>query len=111
MFWVSYHKDKKDHDCRFSSASIIKSIQDTSSASCAYCFFNSRDGQASLQSYDGLLRSITYQLCVCLDTFPDILITSYQNCGSGVVQPSQDVMQQICIAAVQNLAETFIIID
>jgi NACHT domain len=98
----------KVHDDINSSASIIKSIENTA---CSYFFFDSRDAQASLQSYDGLLRSITYQLCVCLDTLPGILVTAYKNCGSGTTLPSRDVVQQICSSALQHLPEVFIIID
>jgi hypothetical protein len=76
-----------------------------------YFFFDSRDAQALLQSYDGLLRSITYQLCVCLDTLPGILETAYKSCGSGTTLPSWDVVQQICSSALQHLPEAFIIID
>jgi len=94
-----------------SSASIIKSIVQSDSATRTYFFFDSRDGQASLQSYDGLLRSITYQLCVRLDTLPGILVTTYKDCGSGTTVPSRDDVQQICISALQQLPEAFIIID
>jgi hypothetical protein len=38
-------------------------------------------------------------------------VTGYKNCGSGTTLPSRDVVQQICISAVQHLPETFIIID
>jgi hypothetical protein len=96
-----------------SSASVIKSIVQSDNTACTYFFFDSRDAQASLQSYDGLLRSITYQLCVHLDTLPGILVTGYKNCGSGTTLPSRDVVQQICSSALQHLPEkeTFIIID
>ena len=94
-----------------SSASIIKSVVQSDNSTCTYFFFDSRDAQASLQSYDGLLRSITYQLCVCLDTLPGILVTGYKKCGSGTTLPSRDVVQQICSSALQHLPETFIIID
>jgi hypothetical protein len=96
-----------------SSASIIKSIiqHQGTCPSCTYFFFDSRDAQASLQSYDGLLRAIAYQLCVCLDTLPGILVTGYKNCGSGATLPSRDLIQQICSSALQHLPETFLIID
>jgi hypothetical protein len=94
-----------------SSASVIKSIVQSDNATCTYFFFDSRDAQASLQSYDGLLRSITYQLCVRLDTLPGTLVTGYKNCGSGTTLPSRDVVQQICSSALQHLPEAFIIID
>jgi hypothetical protein len=98
-----------------SSASIIKSIVQSSNTARTYFFFDSRDAQASLQSYDGLLRSITYQLCVqlCvhLDSIPGILVTAYKNCGSGATLPSRDDVQQICSFALQHLPEAFIIID
>jgi len=93
------------------SASIIKSVLQSENTTCTYFFFDSRDAQASLQSYDGLLRSIAYQLCVHLDTLPGILVTGYKNCGSGTSLPSRDVVQQICSSALQTLPETFIIID
>jgi NACHT domain len=95
------------------SASIIKSVVQSDNTTCAYFFFDSRDAQASLHSYDGLLRSITYQLCVHLDTLPGILVTGYKNCGSGTTLPSRDVVQQICSSVLQHLPEkeTFIIID
>ncbi|KAF8223818.1 hypothetical protein L208DRAFT_1211387, partial [Tricholoma matsutake] len=93
-----------------SSASIIKSIKDDG-ATCAYFFFDRRDAQGSLQSYDGLLRSITYQLCDHLDAFPDILVASYKNSHSGTTPPSRDVVEQICTSVLQQLPETFIIID
>jgi hypothetical protein len=99
------------HDYMNSSASIIKSILQSSNTACTYFFFDSRDAQASLQSYDGLLRSITYQLCVHLDTLPGILVTAYKNCGSGATLPSRDDVQQICRFALQHLPEAFIIID
>ena len=101
----------KGHNYVDPSASIIKSIIQSNSTACTYFFFDSRDAQASLRSYDGLLRSITYQLCVCLDTLPGILVTAYKNCGSGTTLPSRDVLQQICSSAFQYLPETFIIID
>ena len=94
-----------------SSASIIKSVVNSDNTTCTYFFFDNRDAQASLQSYDGLLRSITYQLCVRLDTLLGDLVTAYKNCGSGTTLPSQDVVQQICSSAIQHLPETFIIID
>jgi hypothetical protein len=94
-----------------SSASIIKSVVQSDNNACTYFFFDSRDAQASLQSFDGLLRSITYQLCVCLDTLPGILVKGYKNCGSGTSLPSRAVVQQICCTALQYLPETFIIID
>ena len=94
-----------------SSASIIKSVGQSDNTVCTYFFFDCRDAQASLQSYYGLLCSITYQLCVCLDTLPGILVTAYKNCGSGTTLPSWDVLQQICSSAFQYLPETFIIID
>src|ERR1700733_431792 len=94
-----------------SSASIIKSVVNSDNTTCTYFFFDNRDAQASLQSYDGLLRSITYQLCVRLDTLLGDLVTAYKNCGSGTTLPSRDVVQQICSSAVQHLPETFIIID
>ena len=94
-----------------SSASIIKSIVQSDNITRTYFFFDSRDGQASLQSYDGILRSITYQLCVRLDTLPGILVTTYKDCGSGTTLPSRDDVQQICISALQQLPEAFIIID
>jgi hypothetical protein len=93
------------------SASIIKSVVQSDNTTCTYFFFDSRDAQASLQSYDGLLRSVTFQLCVHLDTLPGILDTGYKNCGSGTTLPSRDVVQQICSSALQHLPETFIIID
>jgi len=108
----NFHQtDKKVHDYVNSSASIIKSVIQNDSATCAYFFFDSRDAQTSLQSYDGLIRSITYQLCVRLDVLPAILMTSYKNCGSGTTPPSRDVVQQIFNSALQNLPEIFIIID
>jgi len=93
------------------SASIIKSIVQSDNATRTFFFFDSRDAQASLQSYDGLLRSITYQLCVRLGTLPGVLVTGYKDCGSGTTLPSRDVLQQICSSALQTLPETFIIID
>jgi hypothetical protein len=103
--------DKMVHDYMNSSASIIKSIVQKNNTACTYFFFDSRDAQVALRSYDGLLRSITYQLCVCLDTLPGILVTAYKNCGSGTTLPSRDVVQQICNSACQHLPEVFIIID
>ena len=94
-----------------SSASIIKSVGQSDNIVCTYFFFDSRDAQASLQSYDGLLRSIAYQLCVHLDTLPGVLVKAYKNCGSGTTMPSRDDVQQICCSAVQQLPEAFIIID
>ena len=38
-------------------------------------------------------------------------MASYKNCGSGTSLPSRDVVQQICCSALQQLPETFIIID
>ena len=38
-------------------------------------------------------------------------MTCYKNCGSGTVLPSQDDVQQICSSALQDLLETFIIVD
>jgi NACHT domain len=93
------------------SASIIKSIVQSDNTVRTYFFFDSRDAQASLQSYDGLLRSIAYQLCVHLDTLPGTLVTAYKNCGSGASIPSRDDVQQICCSALQHLPEAFIIID
>ncbi|KAF8239488.1 hypothetical protein L208DRAFT_54612 [Tricholoma matsutake] len=92
-------------------ASIIKSIVQSDNTTCTYFFFDSRDAQASLQSYDCLLCSIAYQLCVHLDTLPGILVTGYKNCGSGTTLPSRDVVQKICTSALQHLPETFIIIN
>ena len=98
-----------------SSASIVKSIVQSNNTARTYFFFDSRDAQTSLQSYDGLLRSITYQLCVqlCvhLDTLPSILVTAYKNCGSGATLPSQDDVQEICNFALQHFPEAFLIID
>ena len=94
-----------------SSASIIKSVVQTDNTACAYFFFDRRDAQGSLQSYDSLLRSVTYQLCVHLDTLPGILVTAYKHCGSGATLPSRDVVHKICSSALQCIAETFIIID
>jgi hypothetical protein len=107
----SHWTDKKVYDCMDFSASIIKSIVQNNNTACTYFFFDSRDAQASLQSYDGLLRSSTYQLCVYLDILPGILVTAYKNCGSGTTSPSRDVVQQICSSACQHLPEVFIIID
>jgi hypothetical protein len=111
VFGVFYKVEKNTHDCMNSSASIIKSVKQNDITTCAYFFFDRRDAQALLQSYDGLLRSIAYQLCVDLEEFPGILMRSYQNCGSGTTPPSRDALQQICTAALLNLQETFIIID
>jgi hypothetical protein len=94
-----------------SSASIIKSVVQSDNTACTYFFFDSRDAQASLQTFDGLLRSITYQLCVHLDTLPGILVTGYKNCGLGTTLLSWDVLQQICTSALQHLPKAFIIID
>jgi hypothetical protein len=92
------------------SASIINSVFQSNTTP-AYFFFDSRDGQASLQSYDGLLRSITYQLCVRLDTLPGVLVTCYKDCGSGATLPSRSDAQQICLSALHHIPETYIIID
>ncbi|KAF8218600.1 hypothetical protein L208DRAFT_1482283, partial [Tricholoma matsutake] len=92
-------------------ASIIKSIVQSNNTARTYFFFDSRDAQTSLQSYDGILCSITYQLCVHLDTLPAILVTAYRNCGSGATVPSRDDLQEICSFAVQHFPEAFIIID
>jgi hypothetical protein len=94
-----------------SSASIIKSVVHSGNTTCAYFFFDSRDAQALLQSYDGVLRSIALQLCGHLDPLPGILITAYKNCGSGTIVPSRAIVQQICRSALQLLPETFIFID
>jgi NACHT domain len=94
-----------------SSASIIKSIKQNDSATCAFFFFDRRSAQVSLQSYDGLLRSIAYQLCAKLEAFPGILMSSYHNCGSGTIPPSRDALQQICTAALEHLQEAFIVVD
>ena len=98
-----------------SSASIIKSIAQSNNTACTYFFFDSRDDQRSLQSFDGILCSITYQLCVqlCvhLDALPAVLVTAYKNCGSGATLPSQDDVHQICSFALQHFPEAFIIID
>jgi NACHT domain len=105
----------KVHNYMNSSASIIKSLVQSNNTARTYFFFDSRDAQASLQSYDGLLRSITYQLCVqlCvdLDTLPSILVKAYKNCGSGANLPSRDDVQQICSFALQHFPEAFLIID
>ena len=105
----------KGHNYVNSSASIIKSIVQSNNTARTYFFFDSRDAQALLQSYDGLLRSITYQLCVqlCvhLDTLPTVLVTAYKNCGSGATLPSRDDVQEICNFALQHFPEAFIIID
>ncbi|KAF8233620.1 hypothetical protein L208DRAFT_1265881 [Tricholoma matsutake] len=92
-----------------SGVSIIKSIQDDGTY--AYFFFDSRDAQGSLQSYDGLLHSITYQLCDHLDTFPDILMASYKNSHSGTTPPSGNDVEQICTSVLQQLPETSVIIN
>ena len=98
-----------------SSASIIKSIVQSNNTARTYFFFDSRDAQASLQSYDGLLRSIAYQLCVqlCvyLDTLSTVLVMAYKNCGSGATLPSQDDVQEICNFALQHFPKAFLIID
>ena len=105
----------KGHNYVNSSASIIKSIVQSNNTARTYFFFDSRDAQALLQSYDGLLRSITYQLCVqlCvhLDTLPTVLVTAYKNCGSGATLPSRDDVQEICNFALQHFPEAFLIID
>ncbi|KAF8218847.1 hypothetical protein L208DRAFT_1465575, partial [Tricholoma matsutake] len=93
-----------------SSASIIESIKDDG-ATCAYVFFDRRDAQGSLQSYNGLLCSITSQLCGHLNAFPDILMASYKNSHSGTIPPSRNVVEQICTSVLQQLPETCIIID
>jgi hypothetical protein len=97
------------------SASIIKSIVQSNNTARTYFFFDSRDAQASLQSYDGLLRSITYQLCVqlCvhLDTLPTVLVTAYKSCGSGATLPSRDDVQEICNFTLQHFPQAFLIID
>jgi hypothetical protein len=103
--------NKKVHDYMNSSASIIKSVIQNDSTTCTYFFFDRRDAQASLQSYDGLLHSITLQLCLHLDALPGILVSTYKNCGSGTILPSRDIIQQICSSALQHLPETFIILD
>ena len=111
MVCISTKLTRKIHDYIPHSASIIDSIVQNDNIPCTYFFFDSRDAQVSLQSYDGLLRSITYQLCVCLDTLPGILVTTYKKCGSGANLPSRAAVQQICQTVLQHLPEAFVIID
>src|ERR1700761_2460675 len=92
------------------SSSVIQTLENSGSPY-AFFFFDRRDGQEQLQSFDSLICSITYQLCSRLDTFPAIITETYSNCGFGSTPPSHLSLQKMLICAIQHLPEAFIVID
>jgi len=78
---------------------------------CAFFFFDRRDDQLHLQSFDSLICSITYQLCLRLEILPDIIMKTYSNCGSGSTRPSHVSLQKMLIEAIKHLSDVVIVID
>ena len=97
--------------CFFNRSSSVIEALETDESPCAFFFFDRRDGQAHLQSFDSLICSITYQLCSRLETFPEIIMKTYSNCGSGSTPPSHLPLQNILVAAIQHLPTAFIVMD
>src|ERR1700761_2441620 len=92
------------------SSSVIQTLENSGSPY-AFFFFDRRDGQEQLQSYDSVICSITYQLCSRLGTFPTVVTETYSNCGSGSTPPSHLSLQNMLIRAIQELPNAFIVID
>jgi len=85
-------------------------MQDTGLV-CAYFLFDNRSGQASFQSYDGILRSITHQFCAKLNAFPDVVVSTFKGCGSGTSPPSRYSLRTMLTSILQHLPNSYIIID
>src|SRR6201996_2407351 len=92
------------------SSSVIQTLENSGSPY-AFFFFDRRDGQEHLQSFDSVICSITYQLCSWLDAFPEVIAEIHSRCGSGSTPPSHLSLQKMLICAIQHLPEAFIVID
>src|ERR1700761_3641362 len=93
------------------SSLIIQSIKSSASTKCAYFIFDSRDSRNELQSFDGLLRSIAYQLSCHLDQIPQVLLSIYKDHGYGTTAPSHDALRKIITVALGCITETTIVVD
>jgi len=93
------------------SSSIIQSVKSITHIACAYFIFDSRDSRNILQSFDGLLRSIAYQLACHFDGIPEALLFSYKDHGYGTTTPSHDALRKIIALALGCITEAAIIIN
>ena len=93
------------------SSSIIQSVKSVTHIACAYFIFDSRDSRNVLQSFDGMLRSIAYQLTCHFDQMPEAILSIYKDHGSGTTAPSHDSLRKIISLSLGCIPETAIIID
>lgn len=102
------------HSKGYISSSVIEDIahllEDNPDWASAYFFFDSRDGQIDLSTYDKMLRSLISQLPNREGGMPEPLEEIYGK-KHHHPQPSIASLEKTLQKIIQNLEQTFIVLD
>ena len=101
-----------DGCCKFYSSTVIEEILQNCAGkttfSCAYFFFDNRNGQADLSKHEKMLRSIICQLSQQSTGIPPPLMETY---GGGHQQPSVASLQLTLERIVEGFEHVYIVLD
>jgi len=78
---------------------------------CAYFFFDGRDSQTGLQRHEQLVRSLIWQFSEQAQRMPEAIEALFNQCGSGVRQPSVESLQSTLLLVLQQFRSAYIIVD
>lgn len=81
------------------------------SLACAYFFFDGRDSQRNLQSYNSLIRSLLCQLSSKCSPVPTVLTELYKECNNGCQEPSIEALESALLTITGRFSHVYIIID
>lgn len=105
---------KATHSTSYTSSSVIEDIahllKENPDWASAYFFFDRRDGQVDLSTYEKMLRSLISQLSDREGGIPEALKGIYGK-GYHHPQPSVASLENVLREIIQNLNRTFIVLD
>jgi hypothetical protein len=97
------------------SSSIIENISHWCNGSTqqayAYFFFDGRDSQKGLQRHEHLIRSLIWQFSEQYDPLPKALNDLYDQCSSGVRQPSLKCLHNTLLLILDGFHHAYLIVD
>jgi hypothetical protein len=97
------------------SSVVIKDISDccdgTPEKAYAYFFFDGRDSQTGLQRHEQLVRSLVWQLSEQGQQMPEALDALYNQCGSGVRQPTVESLNSTLLLVLRQFHDVYLIVD
>ena len=90
---------------------ISDSCEDTIEETFAYFFFDGRDSQTGLQRHEQLVRSLIWQFSEQAQRMPEALEALYDQCSSGIRQPSVESLQRTLLLVLRQFHHAYLIID